>query len=203
MQENRETRALSRRRLACRIAFWTAAAAGVVCAALLVWGLARPSWYARGGFVAGVTSGRAEVAWSNAQLSRQSLAWGLQGPSMSASVMLAPGSSWLPTIRGATVGTGPVGVPQTLYTLSVLYVPLWPLVTVIAAIGGAAFWMGRRIPIPGHCRKCGYNLAGLKGGTCPECGHPVGVLARVLRAAEVCFASRAGAGRPATRLLAR
>ncbi len=28
----------------------------------------------------------------------------------------------------------------------------------------------RRIPAPGRCRRCGYDLTGNVSGTCPECG---------------------------------
>ena len=28
----------------------------------------------------------------------------------------------------------------------------------------------RAVALRGHCRRCGYNLEGLRGDTCPECG---------------------------------
>jgi len=32
-------------------------------------------------------------------------------------------------------------------------------------------WFDWRKRKPGHCRKCGYNLAGNVSGRCPECGR--------------------------------
>ena len=29
---------------------------------------------------------------------------------------------------------------------------------------------GPKPPVPGHCRRCGYNLTGLTEARCPECG---------------------------------
>lgn len=49
------------------------------------------------------------------------------------------------------------------------------------AIGLLVSWCGtcigvhpwRRIRLPGHCRKCGYNLSGNVSGVCPECGTAI------------------------------
>jgi hypothetical protein len=32
----------------------------------------------------------------------------------------------------------------------------------------------RRVPAPGQCRHCGYDLTGNVSGRCPECGRPTG-----------------------------
>lgn len=31
-------------------------------------------------------------------------------------------------------------------------------------------WRDRRRRLPGHCKKCGYDLRGNVSGRCPECG---------------------------------
>ena len=31
----------------------------------------------------------------------------------------------------------------------------------------------RHLPLPGHCRRCGYDLRGNVSGVCPECGSRV------------------------------
>ena len=55
----------------------------------------------------------------------------------------------------------------------VVVFPLWiPLLIVI--VPTAILW--HRDPgrvLPGHCRKCGYDLTGNVSGRCPECGKAV------------------------------
>jgi len=48
--------------------------------------------------------------------------------------------------------------------------PLWPLTALGAGL--LAWRWVRRVP-PGHCRACRYDLRGLSGGVCPECGTAV------------------------------
>lgn len=43
------------------------------------------------------------------------------------------------------------------------------------AYGAANLFRSSRLPAiprhpPGHCQKCGYNMAGSASGRCPECG---------------------------------
>ncbi len=58
------------------------------------------------------------------------------------------------------------------------YVHIWHLVliagvaTVIFWIVGSRRWIRWRLPPPGHCQSCGYNLTGNVSGKCPECGDP-------------------------------
>lgn len=51
-------------------------------------------------------------------------------------------------------------------------VPFWTigLVALIAFL--IAWWPLRRQRV-GHCTKCNYNLAGLRGDACPECGQAI------------------------------
>ena len=64
--------------------------------------------------------------------------------------------TWLP---------GPIRRNQT----SGITIPLWPLAALLGAPG--AFLRIRMRHRPGHCRACGYDLAGLAAGPCPECGR--------------------------------
>lgn len=54
----------------------------------------------------------------------------------------------------------------------ILYVPLW-LPFVVVLISTAFFWHRDRRILPGHCRKCGYDLTGNVSGVCPECGERI------------------------------
>lgn len=55
------------------------------------------------------------------------------------------------------------------------YIP-WTVLSLIALDALLALWMLRRDPGLGapRCRRCWYDMAGAKGGRCPECGtdHP-------------------------------
>lgn len=50
-------------------------------------------------------------------------------------------------------------------------VPLLSPGLIFGAIGCGMAWRNRP-PRKGLCMHCGYDLAGLKGVTCPECGRP-------------------------------
>ena len=52
-------------------------------------------------------------------------------------------------------------------------IPVWMLLLVVA---GPTVWLWRteRRVRPGHCPNCGYDLRGLNGGVCPECGKLTG-----------------------------
>jgi hypothetical protein len=52
-----------------------------------------------------------------------------------------------------------------------------PLVLVLLGVGAAGAFLDERLsrwivpwPRPGRCPRCGYNLRGIKGSVCPECG---------------------------------
>ncbi len=173
-----------------RMGMWFCAACAFVLTGMFVFCLAYHAWAAHGKIAVGLFHGNAEIAWSDANLKRQSIAYNLSYPEGNASILVAPGSVWRPTVERASVGVGSTAGPTTMYALSVLYVPLWPWAVLFAlAAGGLWRAAGRRIA-PGHCAACGYDLRGLRGEKCPECGR----LARMLRAA-VAWLRGAGAVR--------
>lgn len=57
-------------------------------------------------------------------------------------------------------------------TMSLLAIPLW-IPFGIAASVSYVFWRRLHAPLPGHCRKCDYNLTGNLSGVCPECGTQI------------------------------
>ena len=52
-----------------------------------------------------------------------------------------------------------------------LVIPIWPFVLLIAAPTVYLWYTDRRAK-PWQCPKCRYDLRGLEGGDCPECGRP-------------------------------
>lgn len=54
-------------------------------------------------------------------------------------------------------------------------VPLWIPLLMVGGRGGWMWWRALRNPRD-RCVSCGYDLAGLRGTICPECGEDVQVL---------------------------
>jgi len=52
---------------------------------------------------------------------------------------------------------------------SMITVPFWIPLFVLAVAGAIAYRKQRRAPA-GHCRRCGYDLTKNESGICPECG---------------------------------
>lgn len=52
---------------------------------------------------------------------------------------------------------------------TLVILPLWAPLVAFALPTAYAWWRCARPP-PGHCKKCGYDLAGNGSGVCPECG---------------------------------
>ena len=57
--------------------------------------------------------------------------------------------------------------------VSEILFPLWAPFLAAALPTAYAWYRCRRRP-PGHCPKCGYDLAGNTAGVCPECGKSAG-----------------------------
>ena len=47
--------------------------------------------------------------------------------------------------------------------------PFFAIVLVVLII----WWRRTKLPPPGHCHKCGYDLTGNTSGRCPECGESI------------------------------
>ena len=69
--------------------------------------------------------------------------------------------AWLPSYQ--TIGNKP---EVSRY----LVIPFWIPLVLVALPTAYLFWPIRK-PKPGFCTNCRYDLRGLEGGVCPECGE--------------------------------
>jgi hypothetical protein len=73
-------------------------------------------------------------------------------------------------LRGRTNANGGNVAPPTCWVCAYeLIVPFWFVVGVTTAIAICAYRWIQRLPPPGHCAKCGYDLRA-SPARCPECG---------------------------------
>lgn len=64
--------------------------------------------------------------------------------------------------------------PSMVTRASVLWavvIPLW-IPTTVSLVASWVFRRNARVPSPGHCKKCDYDLNGNESAVCPECGTP-------------------------------
>jgi len=92
---------------------------------------------------------------------------------------------WADLVREPTVwfGVAPEYLPvlpfgslewrEPLSGATSIHVPLWVLAMAFGA-PAAWLWVNRRKLRPTDCKRCGYDLRGLAGNKCPECGSPRG-----------------------------
>jgi|ERR1043165_9661783 hypothetical protein len=147
-------------------AAWFYSILAALSLALLIWGLARPTWINRGRVCVSVTDGYLDIAWGSCAITRQSHTWTLRHPPKPTSLSLEPNSAWLPsTAEGFAL------IPATgTFLITVLFIPLWPWMLFFGACAAFQWLRCSHIFVPGRCRKCGYDLEGLS--RCPECGTP-------------------------------
>ena len=77
----------------------------------------------------------------------------------------APDWDWGSNQRGNTAV-----IAYPLVESRYIFIPIWPFLLLIAA-PTAWLWRTDRRAKPWQCTKCRYDLRGLEGGVCPECGH--------------------------------
>jgi hypothetical protein len=65
-------------------------------------------------------------------------------------------------------------LPETWWEALILVVlAVFPLLILAALIYLIATGSSQAKKAIGHCESCGYDLFGLHGDKCPECGHPI------------------------------
>ncbi len=130
----------------------------------------------------------AQYMMALASLAQQSM-WGAVAPSLFwAGLFGAPLAAMAPAwLIGRFIPVNPLwgsiglATPPTIWAIGLFGEPLALLLVGSAAVGCIALTMlparhGRRlrarsITRRGLCLGCGYNLQGLAGGVCPECGR--------------------------------
>ncbi len=70
-------------------------------------------------------------------------------------------------------------------------VPLWAAFVVSGVPAGVGWWKRKKFG-PGKCAKCGYDLAGLPGNVCPECGGGTGAVAGPRGHGMIALGTRSG-----------
>ena len=81
------------------------------------------------------------------------------------------GAVWGPVWIGPTtlVFHPWTGKGTTASGVTIRMFPTWVFL-LVAVIPTVLAWRNLRRPLPGHCRKCGYDLTGNVTGKCSECG---------------------------------
>lgn len=135
----------------------------VVCVLLVLLGAGavKPHSRASGRWGYILENGRLGIVRASKPMAAAYPAWQFGG----ARIMLGRKSDvWPNTTKAAiTIGTATTSPNALWLPLAV------PLGIVGAATAGLAFF-ARRVRVVGACGACGYDLAGLRGVPCPECG---------------------------------
>ncbi len=130
--------------------------------------------------------GTLEFAWCTHDVRWAGNGWLMSVQGSQARVINQSSSVWMPNssdakmlIAGGAGGTGGKG-GNVLIVLTTMYVPLWPWAVVSAIGAGMLWWRLPRVFRTGCCQTCGYDLRGLRGGRCPECGEQSGAAFRMV-----------------------
>ena len=138
-------------------------------------------WCGKKGPFIGMSSGRVFVAgdhiytWGfRAERHQNGLKGALSGPKshgLAALLAAAPPGTNV-TIRMTSPLANTFGLGLNAFSGGPHSIPLWIPFAAVGAPTVVLWFLGRRRPKPGHCRRCGYNLTGNTSGICPECGEP-------------------------------
>lgn len=165
---------------AARAGMWAALVVVLAAAGLLAISWLRPGSVGSGGLVVGLKGGQIEAAWGGSVLRRHRFGWEVRTEVGVSAILMSDGVWWRP--RAETVPAGILDAKGRAVRLTRVTAPVWLIGAAGAAAAGGLCWRTRRVTLPGHCRGCGYDLRGLSGSRCPECGRE-GLAARAVRAA--------------------
>ena len=79
---------------------------------------------------------------------------------------LIPGPVWLPHWINSSASIGTNSTRASSFNAWWIWVPLPPLLILLAVIAPVLYILSRRFPGK-DCRRCGYNLTGNTSGRCP------------------------------------
>ncbi len=157
---------------------WAAATLGIVAGVLLAASVvipARSSSLSAGRIGVRIERGTVEAVWATHDVTWTTNRWSMSASGRKAAVMNWSDSAWRPNLKTARMIVGGSAGSGTLITLDAAYVPLWPWVVGPLGIAGMLWWRLPRMLEAGSCAACGYDIRGIRGEKCPECG---GIIAR-------------------------
>lgn len=147
------------------------ASAALLTSAPLLVGTLAPGALCIGRAGVAVAGTRLELAWGSEPISKRGIAWHMP-PTDRGAMVLGPSSAWRPTTTEATITTRITGAPPVTAALHILFIPLLPWGVLCAGVAALLWWRTPRVFPAGCCQRCGYDLTGVAGAPCPECGTP-------------------------------
>lgn len=165
-----------------RVLGWTLLVIGGVSWLAMAIGAVRPCATTVGRAGAMLGNGGVAITWATGAMGgfwHPGEAWPhWQLDPVGAQVLVAPEQKWRPSTgeAGASVSSSftfqgtVVTSPVLSASVRIYWMPLWWPGT-FGILIGLPLLVWARTSTRGRCPHCGYDLRGLRGSNCPECGH--------------------------------
>jgi hypothetical protein len=140
-------------------------AVGCILLALLIVGAARPHSRASGRWGYILEHGRLGIVRASRPMAAAYPAWQFGG----ARIVIGRKSNVWPSASSAAMSIGTVTT-----NMRAMWLPLAAPLGLAAVVTIALGVLSRKRRGEGGCGACGYDLAGLQSGRCPECGSVAG-----------------------------